>query len=67
MRLAAKSLLPGTGRVAFKQLMDLLRKRFLPRGSLALFDFHTIKAVCDATISFIKVGCEGQILSTLYP
>ena len=30
MRLAAKSLLPGTGRVAFKQLMDLLRKRFLP-------------------------------------
>ena len=39
MRLAAKVLLPGTGWVAFKQLMDLvglmmdlLGKRFLPKG-----------------------------------
>ena len=49
VRLAAK--VTGTGWVAFKQLMnlvglmmDLMGKRFLPRGSLALFDFHTIKA-----------------------
>ena len=33
-------------------LMDLIGKRFLPRESLAFFDFHTVKAVCDATISF---------------
>ncbi len=33
-------------------MMDLLGKRFLPRGSLALLDFHTIRAVCDATIPF---------------
>ena len=59
MRLAAKVLLPGTGWVAFKQLidlvvlwMDLLGKRVLPRQSLALYDFHTMKAVCEATISF---------------
>ena len=59
MRLAAKVLLPRTGWVAFTQLMDLvglmmdlLWKRFMPRGSLALFDFRTIKAVCKATISF---------------
>jgi hypothetical protein len=59
MRLAARVLLPGTGCVAFTQLMDLVGlimdlsgKRFLPRGSLALLDFHTIRAVCDATISF---------------
>ena len=59
MRLAAKVLLPGTGWVAFKQLIDLvvlemvlLGKRVLPRGSLALYDFYTMKAVCEATISF---------------
>ena len=59
MRLAAKVLLPGTGWVAFALLMDLVcltidlqGKRFLPRGSLAFFDFHTIKAACEATISF---------------
>ena len=59
MRFAARVLLPGTGWIAFTQLMDLvglmidlLGKRNLPRGSLALFDFHTIRAVCDATISF---------------
>ena len=59
MRLAAKVLLPGTGWVAVRELidlvvlkMDLLGKRVLPRGSLALYDFHTMKAVCDATISF---------------
>ena len=45
----AKVLLPGTGWVAFKQLMDLvglttdlLGKRFLPKESLALFEFHTV-------------------------
>ena len=32
--------------------MDLLGKRLLARGSLAFFDFHIIRAVCDATISF---------------
>ena len=59
MRLAARVLLPGTGWIAFTQLMDLvglmmdlLGKRYLPRGSLALLDFHTIRAVCEATISF---------------
>jgi hypothetical protein len=59
MRLAARVLLPGTGWITFTQLMDLvglmmdlLGKRFLPRGSLALLDFQTIRAVCDATISF---------------
>ena len=59
MRLAANVLLPGTGWVAFKQLidlvvleMDLLGKRALPRQSLAFYDFHTMKAVCEATISF---------------
>ena len=59
MRLAAKVLLPGTGWVAFTQLMeriglmmDLFGKRILPRGSLALLDFHTITAVWEATISF---------------
>ena len=59
MRLAANVLLPGTGWVAFPQLMDrvglmmdLLGKRHLARGSLAFFDFHTITADCDATISF---------------
>ena len=59
MRLAARVLLPGTGWVAFVELMDLVclmmglsGKRFLPRGSLAFFDFHTMKAVCEATISF---------------
>ena len=52
-------LLPGTGWIPFTQLMDLvclmmdlLGKRVFPRGSLALLDFHTIRAVCDATISF---------------
>ena len=52
MRLAAKMLLPGTGWVALKLLMDLvglmmdlLGKRYLSRESLALFDFQTIKAV----------------------
>ena len=47
MRLAARLLLPGTGWIAFMQLMDqvglmmdLLGKRYLPRGSLALLDFH---------------------------
>ena len=59
MRFAARVLLPGTGWIAFTQfmdlvglMMDLLGNRVLPRGSLALLDFHTIKAVCDATISF---------------
>ena len=59
MRLAARVLLPGTGCVAFVQLMDLVclmvvltGKSFLPRGSLAFFDFHTMRAVCEATISF---------------
>ena len=59
MRLAANVLLPGTGWVAFPQFMDrvglmmvLLGKRHLARGSLAFFDFHTITADCDATISF---------------
>ena len=59
MRLAANVLLPGTGWVAFPQfmdrvglMMDLLGKRHLARGSLAFFDFHTITADCDATISF---------------
>ena len=59
MRLAARVLLPGTGWVASVELMDLVclmmdlsGKRFLPRGSLAFFDFHTMKAVCEATISF---------------
>ena len=33
-------------------MMDLLGKRYFPRGSLVLLDFHTIRAVCDATISF---------------
>ena len=48
MRLAARLLLPGTGWIAFMQLMDQvglmmdhLGKRYLPRGSLALLDFHT--------------------------
>ena len=59
MRLAARVLLPGTGCVAFVELMDLVclmvvltGKSFLPRGSLAFFDFHTMRAVCEATISF---------------
>ena len=59
MRFAARVLLPGTGWIAFTQLMDLvalmmdlLGKSFLPRGSLALLDFHTIRAVWEATISF---------------
>ena len=59
IRLAANVLLPGTGWVAFPQfmdrvglMMDLLGKRHLARGSLAFFDFHTITADCDATISF---------------
>ena len=59
MRLAARVLLPGTGCVAFEELMDLVclmidltGKSFLPRGSLAFFDFHTMRAVCEATISF---------------
>ena len=59
MRLAANVLLPGTGWVAcllFMDLvglmMDLLGKRHLARGSLAFFDFHTITADWDATISF---------------
>ena len=62
MRFAARVLLPGTGWIAFTQLMDLvglmmdlLGNRCLPRGSLALIDFHTIRAVYDATISFITV------------
>ena len=57
MRFAARVLLPGTGWITFTQLMDLVDlmmdlsgRRNLPRGSLALLDFHTIKAVCDATI-----------------
>ena len=59
MRLAARVLFPGTGWVAFTLLMDLvcllmdlLGKKVLPRGSLVFFDFHTIKAVCEANISF---------------
>ena len=59
MRLAANVLLPGTGWVAFPQfmdrvglMMDLLGKRHLAKGSLAFFNFHTITADCDATISF---------------
>ena len=60
IRLAANVLLPGTGWVAFLQFMDrvglmmdlLSREENLARGSLAFFDFHTIKADCDATISF---------------
>ena len=55
MRLAAKGL--GIGWVAFKQFidlvvleMDLLGKRVLPRQSLALYDFHTMKAACEATM-----------------
>ena len=59
MRLAAKMLLPGTGLVAFTELMDLVGlmtdlfgKRFLRRGSLALLDFQTIKVVFEATIFF---------------
>ena len=57
MRLAARVLFPGTDRVAFALLMDLvcllmdlLGKRFLPMGSLTFFDFDTIKAVCEATL-----------------
>ena len=30
----------------------MMGKRFPPRGSLALFDFLTIKTVCEAFISF---------------
>ena len=59
MRLAARVFLPGTGWIAFTLLMDLvglmmdlLGKRFLPKGSLALLDFHNIRVVCEATISF---------------
>ena len=33
-------------------LMDLLGKKVLSRGSLVFFDFHNIKAVCEANISF---------------
>ena len=32
--------------------MDLLGKKVLPSGSLVFFDFHTIKAVCEANISY---------------
>ena len=49
-------------------MMDLSGKRFLPRGSLALLDFHTIRAVCEVTISFrvqrpsfIKTDFEGTL------
>ena len=59
MRLAARVLLPGTYCVAFVELMDLVclmmdlsGKSFLLRGSLAFFDFHTMRAVWEATISF---------------
>ena len=59
MRLAARVLLPGTCCVAFVELMDLVclmmdlsGKSFLPRRSLAFFDFPTMRAVCEATISF---------------
>ena len=59
MRLAARVFLPGTGCVAFVELMDLVcfmidltGNSFLPRGSLAFFDFHTMRADCEATISF---------------
>jgi hypothetical protein len=52
MRLAARVLLPGTYCVAFVELMDLVclimdlsGKSFLLRGSLAFFDFHTMRAV----------------------
>ena len=55
MRLAAKVLLPGTGWVAFKQLMDLVGLMMDLLGK-RLFDFQTIKAVCDATISFTVQG-----------
>ena len=51
MRLAARVLFPGTGWVAFALLMDLvcvlmnlLGKKFMPRGSLAFFG-----AICDKT------------------
>ena len=49
MRLAARVLLPGTGCVAFVELMDLVclmmdltGKSFLPSGSLALWLFSSI-------------------------
>jgi len=52
MRVVARELLPRTGWIAFKQLIELvalmrdpLGKRFLPGRSLALVDFHTIRAV----------------------
>ena len=52
MRVVVRELLPGTGWIAFKHLMELvalmrdrLGKRFPPIGSLALSDFHTIRAV----------------------
>ena len=79
MRLAAKVLLPGTGWIAFKQLMDLvglmmdlLGKRFLPRGSLALFDFWghlvTQASLCNRLgyqfNQLIDVFCS-QIFSTI--
>ena len=58
MRLAARVLLPGTGCVAFVELMDLVcltmdltGKSFLPRGSLAFFDFHTMRAVCKSKLN----------------
>ena len=69
MRFAAKMSLPGTGWVAFKLLMDLvglmmdlLGKGFLPRGSLDLFDFQTIKdQVCDCTLRS-QIGGYSHLL-----
>jgi hypothetical protein len=53
LMLAARVLFLGTGWVAVALLidlicllMDLLGKRFLPMGSLAFFDFHTITHYC---------------------
>ena len=70
MRLAAKMFLPGTVWVALKLfmdlvglMMDLLGKRYLSRESLALFDFQTIKAVWDVTISHL--GVKASLLYTV--
>ena len=70
MRLAAKMFLPGTVWVALKLFMDLVGlmmdlsgKRYLSRESLALFDFQTIKAVWDVTISHL--GVKASLLYTV--
>ena len=60
IRFAANVLFPGTRWKALLLLRDLvdlkmvlLGKRLVPRGSLALCNFHTITTVCDATFSRI--------------